>query len=612
MTRNSRIWAVVVAALVASGVSAQQPVGTAFTYQGQLKQAGLPANGSYDLSLSLWDAATGGAQCGSTVALPGVPVTDGLFTVALEFGADCFATNAARWLQVAVGGTTLAPRQPLMPTPFALSTRGVTVAPNGAVGLGTAAPSARLHVSASGEGAYNLGLFENLNPPGSPLGVGAFLTLVSQETAPNAYLGSIGFSSAGANVPSQFAFFNGSTPGRSQLSFVTSGSNRMRIDEDGLVGIGTTAPGAPLHVVGPGGGSLAARFGATTGINGIRFDGASAGGGNVSTSFGFYDNGQPISTWQLNANSSATMYNSYLALQSTIADQRIEMTNTGSGGHSWWLISTSQGSGVQPGSFRIYDATAGVDRIVCSPTGNVGIGKTSPAARLDVFDPVGSGRHGLNILANCDAGFATMRVHSDHNPDPSRTLMSVSQQANTHMIVRMDGRVGIGTTAPEARLHVIGTTRTGVVEITGGSDLAEPFDVSPSEETETHPMPGMLVVIDPRNPGKLRVATEPYDRKLAGAISGANGLSPGMMMKAEGSVHAEGEHPVALVGRVWCYADASTAAIAPGDLLTTSATPGHAMRVGDDADVPRGCILGKAMTPLNDGSGLVLVLVNLQ
>jgi len=73
----------------------------------------------------------------------------------------------------------------------------------------------------------------------------------------------------------------------------------------------------------------------------------------------------------------------------------------------------------------------------------------------------------------------------------------------------------------------------------------------------------------------------------------------------------EGDHHVALSGRVYVKADASTGPIRPGDLLTTSATPGHAMKVTDH-DQAQGAILGKAMTSLDSGTGLVLVLVTLQ
>ena len=108
------------------------------------------------------------------------------------------------------------------------------------------------------------------------------------------------------------------------------------------------------------------------------------------------------------------------------------------------------------------------------------------------------------------------------------------------------------------------------------------------------------------------ISTIPYDSKVAGIVSGAKGLAPGMVLRSERSGDADGKHLVAMTGRVWCKCDATSGSIRPGDLLTTSAKPGHAMRVGHDADVPRGAILGKAMTGLEGGTGLVLVLVNLQ
>ena len=66
-----------------------------------------------------------------------------------------------------------------------------------------------------------------------------------------------------------------------------------------------------------------------------------------------------------------------------------------------------------------------------------------------------------------------------------------------------------------------------------------------------------------------------------------------------------------MTGRVYCRADASAGAILPGDLLTTSDTPGHAMKATDH-DRAQGAVIGKAMTGLKEGHGLVLVLVSLQ
>src|SRR5208283_5445299 len=89
---------------------------TALTYQGRLNSGGTPANGVYDLQFTLYDAGLGGNPVGNPVAVAALAVTNGLFTVALDFGSGAF-TGAARWLEVAVRPTgngsfvTLAPRQ---------------------------------------------------------------------------------------------------------------------------------------------------------------------------------------------------------------------------------------------------------------------------------------------------------------------------------------------------------------------------------------------------------------------------------------------------------------------------------------------------------------------
>src|SRR5439155_8452257 len=96
---------------------------------------------------------------------------------------------------------------------------------------------------------------------------------------------------------------------------------------------------------------------------------------------------------------------------------------------------------------------------------------------------------------------------------------------------------------------------------------------------------------------------------VAGEVSGANGVNPGIQMQQQGLI--EGRKNVALTGRVYVQADASGGAIKPGDLLTSSSVPGHAMRVADHAKA-QGAILGKAMSSLKEGKGMVLVLVTLQ
>jgi hypothetical protein len=120
----------------------------------------------------------------------------------------------------------------------------------------------------------------------------------------------------------------------------------------------------------------------------------------------------------------------------------------------------------------------------------------------------------------------------------------------------------------------------------------------------------MVVVIDADHAGQLALSDTAYDRKVAGVVSGAGGVKPGMLMGQKGTM-ADGQHPVALTGRVWTWCDATNGAIEPGDMLTTSNTPGHAMKVLDHTRA-QGAVIGKAMTSLSEGAGLVLVLVQPQ
>jgi hypothetical protein len=113
-----------------SGTGIQADLGTEFTYQGRLTDGGIPADGDYDFRFILYDAGVGGSQVGSIEAPEDVTVTEGLFTVALDFGSAAF-DGQARWLEIGVrpgdstgAFTTLEPRQALMAAPYALYARG--------------------------------------------------------------------------------------------------------------------------------------------------------------------------------------------------------------------------------------------------------------------------------------------------------------------------------------------------------------------------------------------------------------------------------------------------------------------------------------------------------
>jgi len=235
---------------------------------------------------------------------------------------------------------------------------------------------------------------------------------------------------------------------------------------------------------------------------------------------------------------------------------------------------------------------------------NVAIGTDSPGAyRLYVKGATGG------------SGGSAMMVENTHSAGIALIARNRSSDVNTLIdqhgagdFLYCDAWDGDANWRRMIRLRKDGTVECKVLTITGGSDLAEPFEVSEVEALP--PEPGTVLSIDPEHSGQLRVSDEAYDRCVAGVVSGAGGVNPGVLLQQEGTL-AAGRHPVALTGRVYCWADASETPIQPGDLLTTSEVPGHAMKACDSGRA-QGAILGKAMSPLPEGRGLVLTLVTLQ
>ncbi|MFH8939644.1 hypothetical protein [Streptomyces griseosporeus] len=155
----------------------------------------------------------------------------------------------------------------------------------------------------------------------------------------------------------------------------------------------------------------------------------------------------------------------------------------------------------------------------------------------------------------------------------------------------------------------------GDVEVTGdliltGGDVAEEFDVSEQVNGSTEISPGTVVVLD--SDGSLAPCEHDYDTSVAGAVAGAGDRAPALVLDRQPREGKNGacRSAVAVTGKVWCQADASSRPIRVGNLLTTSSTPGHAM-AALDRNAAFGAVLGKALTPLESGTGLVLVLVGL-
>lgn len=149
----------------------------------------------------------------------------------------------------------------------------------------------------------------------------------------------------------------------------------------------------------------------------------------------------------------------------------------------------------------------------------------------------------------------------------------------------------------DGQVHVAGElTVTGALNL-AGADYAEALTAAPgSAVTE-----GMVVVID--DEGQVRPCVEEYDPRAAGVVSGADDVPAAVVLDRH-----DGGVPVAMMGKLWVLADATRAPIRCGDMLTTSTTAGHARRVVDRSRA-FGAVIGKALTPLDAGTGLVRVLV---
>lgn len=263
-----------------------------------------------------------------------------------------------------------------------------------------------------------------------------------------------------------------------------------------------------------------------------------------------------------------------------------------------------------------------IDVLTLRGDGNVGIGTSSPISwsELDIYDGsedayirirgVGSSYQfsGINLSSDEATDKQWEIVHRKISGELNDLLFTFNNGSswNDYLTIKPTGEVGIGTKTPSSKLDVNGTTRTKVLEITGGTDLAELFDIAPTEYIE----PGMIVGIDPNTVGQLQISNKPYDRSVVGIISGGGGLRPGMLMSQLGS-EFDGKYPVALSGRVYCLVDAANGPIEPGDFLTSSSIPGYGMKV-TDYKRSQGSVIGKAMSALPEGKGLVLILVTLQ
>jgi hypothetical protein len=162
---------------------------------------------------------------------------------------------------------------------------------------------------------------------------------------------------------------------------------------------------------------------------------------------------------------------------------------------------------------------------------------------------------------------------------------------------------------PNPGTDLLTIDRSGIIAVSGdirltGADCAEDFTVAETAGIE----PGTVVIITEE--GKLQKSCEAYDRKVAGVVSGGGNYRPGIVLGQQKGL-PEKRLPIALVGKVFCNVDADPAPIGVGDLLTTSSTPGCAMKAREPLKA-FGSVIGKALGSLDSGKGMIPILVALQ
>ena len=184
-------------------------------------------------------------------------------------------------------------------------------------------------------------------------------------------------------------------------------------------------------------------------------------------------------------------------------------------------------------------------------------------------------------------------------------------QGNTRASLMGTGEVTAGGAAHAGTVLVTNSSGHNTIVLSGqdgdiilqNADCAEDFDLAES----VPPEPGSVMVLD--DEGELRQSERPYDKKVAGVVSGGGDYRPGIVLGRNQTSKAR--VALAMVGKVFCKVDATHGPIGVGDLLTTSSVVGHAMRAGDPAR-SFGTVIGKALRPWRDGLGLIPILVALQ
>ena len=391
------------ALLLAAGHSQLATVraqGTAFTYQGRLNSAGGPATGAYDLTFTLFNTNNAGVAASGTVTNAGTAVSNGLFTVTLDFGGKPYGDGAPLWLQIgartngAASFSPLLPRQAVLPAPYAVyaetanATNLVGTVPtanlsgvalltganafvgqqtimSGNVGIGTTTPSSALQVngtvtatgfngSFTGTGTGLTGLaasqLTGTVPVASLPATVALLNASQNFTGSNSFVGGVGLS--GTNTVHFGAGLPGQEPNAGKIGY-----EAFTPDALDIVGAATVGQGRKIQFWAENG----ANFNGNVGI----------GTNNPQTRLQIVGTG--------NSDDAELMVQS--AASGTLGPQ-LRLNRAGTGGDEWVFVNSALANG-PINSLQVVQSSAGT-RLMIATNGNVGIGTTTPANNLEV------------------------------------------------------------------------------------------------------------------------------------------------------------------------------------------------------------------------------------
>jgi len=652
---------VLAACLVCAGSALATPLGSDFTYQGQLTDNGSPASGNYDLQFALFVAVSGGSAV-DTVTLTNQTINGGSINASLDF-TDAPYNGQALWVEVSVrhaasgSYVALAPRQAITATPYALYALSGNPGPMGPAGppgsIGSTGPqgvagstgapgpagfvtlpyaggvaggtpalqvqntvgNALQGVSGSGTGVY--GTTEGTSGQNGAAGVwgnshdyyGVWGTSVANAGTAGTSTNAPGV--AGASVNNDGVLGSGAS-GVHGISVSGWGVWGHSTNGDGVHGETANPAGNTSGVAGFGDGGNYGVYGASTsgaGVSGNTQSGSGVAGTSVSGSggffrsnlFGIFSDVNPASTQAL----SAGIYAENEAPSNAGANFVPGVYGVSANGPS--VIGYRQGSNLGPTDMA--NGVHGVVGITDTPNGtnpNIGVMGENRANGPGVY---AKGASGPALYATSSgAGLSGPTLNVLAAAANGIAIVANANTSDTTALLANGNALGqIFKGLGPGGQTVFRVTSTGVVYADGGyaSAGADVAEFVPS----TQPLePGDVVEIDAERGGEFRLASSPNSASVAGVISTQPGLT---MNSSESEKDQENRAPrLALIGRVPVKASSENGAIRAGDLLVSSSTPGRAMRAPGNPQP--GTVIGKAMRALDRDSGEIEMLVMLR